>query len=132
MTFSWVAMIVALVPPQAGDTSPALPRVQCGIDVLVADGFRPLRGLKVGLVTNHTGVTQDGKSTIDVLFHAPDVKLIKLFSPEHGIRGEVDAAVSDGRDESTGLPIASLYGKERKPRPEDLAGLDALVFDIQD
>jgi uncharacterized protein YbbC (DUF1343 family) len=115
-----------------GTGAPARDRVQCGIDVLVAEGFRPLRGLKVGLVTNHTGVTQDGKSTIDVLFHAPDVKLIKLFSPEHGIRGEVDAAVSDGRDESTGLPIASLYGKERKPRPEDLAGLDALVFDIQD
>ena len=111
---------------------PALDRVQCGVDVLVAEGFRPLRGLKVGLVTNHTGMTHDGKSTIDVLFHAPDVTVIKLFSPEHGIRGEADAAVGDGRDDATGLPIVSLYGKERKPRQDDLTDLDALVFDIQD
>ena len=140
--FTCIAMTIALVagmtscsPDRRGKgRAPPLPstRVQCGIDVLVAEGFRPLRGLKVGLVTNHTGVTQDGKSTIDVLFHAPDVKLVKLFSPEHGIRGEVDAAVPDGKDEATGLPIVSLYGKERKPRLEDLAGLDALVFDIQD
>ena len=108
-------------PRSAKARAPALARVQCGIDVLVAEGFRPLRGLKIGLVTNHTGMTQDGKSTIDVLFHAPDVKLVKLFSPEHGIRGEVDAAVPDGKDEATGLPIVSLYGKERKPRREDLA-----------
>jgi uncharacterized protein YbbC (DUF1343 family) len=67
-----------------------------------------------------------------VLFHAPDVKLVKLFSPEHGIRGEVDAAVPDGKDDATGLPIVSLYGKERKPRAHDLSGLDVLVFDIQD
>ena len=70
-------------------------QVQCGIDVLVEEGFRPVQGLKLGLVTNHTGRTRDGKSTIDVLFHAPGVKLVRLFSPEHGIRGEVDAAVVD-------------------------------------
>jgi uncharacterized protein YbbC (DUF1343 family) len=129
-----VLLVAMLAVPSAAQqlTPPALDRVQCGIDVLVAEGFRPLRGLKVGLVTNHTGVTQNGKSTIDVLFHAADVKLIKLFSPEHGIRGEVDAAVPDGLDAATGLPIVSLYGKERKPRAEDLAGVDALVFDIQD
>ena len=67
---------------------------------------------QVGLVTNHTGRTRGGASTIDVLFRAPGVKLVKLFSPEHGIRGEVDAAVSDSKDEATGLPIVSLYGKE--------------------
>jgi uncharacterized protein YbbC (DUF1343 family)/CubicO group peptidase (beta-lactamase class C family) len=106
--------------------------VQCGIDVLVAERFRPLRGLKIGLVTNHTGLTQSGKSTIDVLAHAPEVKLVKLFSPEHGIRGAVDAAVDDGKDDATGLPIISLYGKTRKPRPQDLEGIDALVYDIQD
>ena len=106
--------------------------MQCGIDVLVAEEFRPLRGLKIGLVTNHTGRTRDGKSTIDVLFHAPGVTLAKLFSPEHGIRGEVDAAVPDGKDDATGLPIISLYGKDRKPRAKDLEGLDALVYDIQD
>ena len=106
--------------------------MQCGIDVLVAEGFRPLRGLKIGLVTNHTGRTRDGKPTIDVLFHAPGVTLVKLFSPEHGIRGEVDAAVPDGKDDATGLPIISLYGKDSKPRAQDLEGLDALVYDIQD
>jgi uncharacterized protein YbbC (DUF1343 family) len=132
MTYSCVAMIVVLLPAQAGERSPALSHVQCGIDVLVADEFGLLRGLKIGLVTNHTGVTRDGKSTIDVLFHAPGVKLVKLFSPEHGIRGEVDASVPDGKDDATGLPIVSLYGKARKPRAQDLAELDAIVFDIQD
>ena len=86
----------------------------------------------LGLVTNQTGKTRDGRSTIDVLFHAPGVKLVKLFSPEHGIRGDVDAAVADDRDQATGLPIVSLYGTRKKPAPADLADLDALVFDIQD
>src|SRR5262249_91991 len=94
--------------------------------------FGPLCGLKIGLVTNHSGRTRDGKSTIDVLFHAPGVKLVKLFSPEHGIRGELDARVPDSQDEATGLPIVSLYGKNQKPQAQDLAGLDALVYDIQD
>jgi uncharacterized protein YbbC (DUF1343 family) len=88
--------------------------------------------MKVGLITNHTGRTRDGKSTIDVLFHAPGVQLVRLFSPEHGIRGEVDAAVSDSVDQATGLSIKSLYGQDRKPRAQDLDGLDALVYDIQD
>jgi uncharacterized protein YbbC (DUF1343 family)/CubicO group peptidase (beta-lactamase class C family) len=114
--------------------APAAPAqsVRCGIDVLVAEDFAPLRGLKIGLVTNHTGRSRDGKSTIDVLFHASRVTLVKLFSPEHGIRGEVDAAVANSKDDATGLPIISLYGKDRKPRVEDLGGLDALVYDIQD
>jgi uncharacterized protein YbbC (DUF1343 family)/CubicO group peptidase (beta-lactamase class C family) len=115
-------------------TSSAMDRhpVRCGIDVLLDEQFRPLKGLKVGLITNHTGRTKSGQSTIDVLFHAPGVTLARLFSPEHGIRGEVDAAVADGKDDSTGLPIVSLYGKDRKPRASDLEGLDALVYDIQD
>ena len=87
---------------------------------------------KIGLVTNHTGRTSDGKPTIDVLFHAPGVTLAKLFSPEHGIRGEVDTTVPDGKDDATGLPIISLYGKDRKPNAQDLEGLEALVYDIQD
>ena len=70
--------------------------------------------------------------TIDVLFKAPGVKLVALFSPEHGIRGLVDAEVADSQDEATGLPIFSLYGKTRKPTPESLEGLDVLVYDIQD
>jgi uncharacterized protein YbbC (DUF1343 family)/CubicO group peptidase (beta-lactamase class C family) len=115
----------------ASITTESLP-VECGIDVLVADQFRALAGLKVGLITNHTGQTRDGKSTIDVMFHAPGVKLLRLFSPEHGIRGMLDAEVPDSKDEATGLPVISLYGKDRKPRAADLDGLDALVFDIQD
>jgi len=106
--------------------------VRCGIDVLVDEGFAPLRDLKIGLVTNHSGRTRDGKSAIDVLFRAPGVKLVKLFSPEHGIRGELDTVVPDGKDDATGLTIVSLYGKDRKPRARDLDGLDALVYDIQD
>jgi uncharacterized protein YbbC (DUF1343 family) len=106
--------------------------VCCGIDVLVEQGFQTLRGQRVGLVTNQTGRTREGRSTIDVLHHAPEVKLVRLFSPEHGIRGEVDAAVPDDKDEATGLPIVSLYGARRKPAPGDLADLDTLVFDIQD
>ena len=108
------------------------PMVRCGIDVLIEEGFKPLLKKKVGLVTNHTGRTRSGTSTIDVLHRAPGVQLVKLFSPEHGIRGEVDAAVSDSRDEATGLPIISLYGRNRKPQPRDLEGIDVLVYDIQD
>jgi len=106
--------------------------VECGIDVLARSSFAPLRGKRVGLVTNHTGRTADGVPTIDVLFRAPGVKLVTLFSPEHGIRGVVDAEVADSKDEATGLPIVSLYGKTRKPAKESLEGLDILVYDIQD
>jgi uncharacterized protein YbbC (DUF1343 family)/CubicO group peptidase (beta-lactamase class C family) len=113
-------------------TNPAIHPVKCGIDVLVAGAFRPLRNQKVGLVTNQTGQTRGGASTIDVLFRAPGVTLVKLFSPEHGIRGALDAAVPDSKDETTGLPIISLYGQKRKPTPEELEGIDILVFDIQD
>jgi uncharacterized protein YbbC (DUF1343 family) len=88
--------------------------------------------LKIGLVTNHTGRSRDGRSTIDVLFRAPGVTLVRLFSPEHGIRGALDTKVPDARDEATGLPIVSLYGEDRKPRARDVEGLDALVYDIQD
>ena len=112
--------------------APAVRPVACGIDVLVKAEFKTLRGLRVGLVTNHTGKTLDGASTIDVLFKAPGVKLVALFSPEHGIRGLVDAEVSDTKDEATGLPVFSLYGKTRKPTRESLENVDALVYDIQD
>jgi uncharacterized protein YbbC (DUF1343 family) len=83
-------------------------------------------------VTNHTGVDADGLSTIDLLHKAPGVKLVALFSPEHGIRGEVDRLVSDSTDEKTGLPVYSLYGKNRRPTVEQLRGIDTLVYDIQD
>jgi len=103
-----------------------------GIDVLARDGFRQLAGLRIGLVTNHTGRDRRGRQTIDVLREAANVKLVALFSPEHGIRGLLDEKVSDAKDEKTGLPIYSLYGETRRPKPEQLKELDAIVFDIQD
>lgn len=103
-----------------------------GIDVLVRDEFRPLRGLKLGLVTNHTGRDREGRSTALLLKAAPGVRLEALFSPEHGLRGSADDRVPDGTDPETGLPVYSLYGETHAPRPSQLKGLDALVFDIQD
>jgi uncharacterized protein YbbC (DUF1343 family) len=103
-----------------------------GIDVLVRDKFAPLKGRRVGLVTNHTGLDRDGRSTIDLLHKAESVTLVALFSPEHGIRGTADEKVADGKDERTGLPVYSLYGERRKPTAETLQGIDTLVFDIQD
>ncbi len=105
---------------------------QNGIDVLAARNYETLRGLKIGLITNHTGIDKAGNPTIDLLRSAPGVELVALFSPEHGIRGQADEKIGDDRDEFTGLPIYSLYGERRKPSPEQLANLDALVFDIQD
>lgn len=107
-------------------------RVLDGIDVLVKQKFAPLKGLRVGLITNHTGHDRDRNPTIDLLKNAPGVQLKALFSPEHGIRGAVDQHVGDSVDETTGLPIFSLYGKTTQPTPEQLKDLDALVFDIQD
>ena len=104
-----------------------------GIDVLEKNGFKELDGLRIGLVTNQTGRNLQGKPTIDVLKEAKNVQLVALFSPEHGIRGELDQEkISDTTDEKTGLPIYSLYGETRRPKPEHLKNLDAVVFDIQD
>jgi uncharacterized protein YbbC (DUF1343 family) len=107
--------------------------VLTGIDVLERDGFRQLDGRRVGLITNHTGRDSSGRSTIDVLASAPNVKLVALFAPEHGLRGMDDTEVGNTRDQRTGLPVYSLYdGDRRRPSPEMLAGIDTLVFDIQD
>lgn len=103
-----------------------------GVDVLEAQRFAPLAGKRVGLITNQTGIDRSGRSTIDLLAHAPGVKLVALFSPEHGIRGTLDDRVSSSTDEATGLPIYSLYGETERPTDAMLAGLDTLVFDIQD
>lgn len=103
-----------------------------GIDVLEAQNFAPLVGKRVGLITNQTGIDRHGRSTIDLLAHAPGVKLVALFSPEHGIRGAVDARVSSAMDEATGLPVYSLYGDAERPTDAMLKGIDVLVFDIQD
>jgi len=110
---------------------PAAP-AQVGIDVLRASGFAALKGLRVGLVTNHTGRARDGAATIDLLAAASGVTLVSLFSPEHGIRGILDARVPSETDEKTGKPIHSLYGATERPTNEMLAGLDAVVIDLQD
>ncbi len=104
-----------------------------GIDVLAARDFDVLRGQRVGLVTNQTGVTRDGRATLDVLRAAPDVQLAALFAPEHGVRGEIAAgrAVQTYRDRATGLPVYSLYGATKRPTRAMLKGINALVFDIQ-
>ncbi|HKR11838.1 MAG TPA: exo-beta-N-acetylmuramidase NamZ domain-containing protein [Pyrinomonadaceae bacterium] len=107
-------------------------KVLTGIDVLERNNFKQLAGMRLGLVTNHTGRNREGRQTIDVLSKAPNVKLVALFSPEHGIRGQLDDKVSDSKDEATGLPIYSLYGETRRPKAEQLKDLDALVYDIQD
>ena len=107
-------------------------KVLTGIDVLERDGFKQLAGLRIGLVTNHTGRNREGRATIDVLNKAPGVRLVALFSPEHGIRGLADEKISDSKDDATGLPIYSLYGETRRPKPEQLKDIDALVYDIQD
>ncbi|HXT40753.1 MAG TPA: exo-beta-N-acetylmuramidase NamZ domain-containing protein [Candidatus Angelobacter sp.] len=106
--------------------------VHNGIDGLAKRHFAPLKGLRVGLITNHTGQDRERNPTIDLLKNAPDVRLRALFSPEHGIRGALDEKVGDSTDEKTGLPVFSLYGARRAPSPEQLKDLDALVFDIQD
>ena len=103
-----------------------------GIDVLAEEEFAPLRGKRVGLITNQTGLDRDGRSTIQLLAHADRVKLVALFSPEHGIAGRAEDKVSSSTDPATGLPIYSLYGDTRRPADEMLRGIDALVFDIQD
>lgn len=103
-----------------------------GIDILQENGFRELAGLRVGVVTNHTGRNRQGELTVDLLHKAPGVRLVRIFSPEHGLRGKLDEKVPDSTDPGTGLPVVSLYGERKRPRPEDLEGLDALVYDIQD
>ena len=108
--------------------------VKTGLDVLLAEKLDLLRGRRVGLVTNPTGVTSDLESTVDVLHRALGVQLAALFGPEHGFRASAPdgVAVASGREARTGLPVHSLYGPTKKPTPEMLAGLDVLVFDLQD
>ncbi len=119
--------------PNSAASRTANATVLNGIDVLEKNNFKELNNLKIGLVTNHTGRNLLGVQTIDVLKNAPNVKLVALFSPEHGIRGQLDQEkIVDSTDEKTSLPIYSLYGETRRPKPEQLKDLDAIVFDIQD
>ena len=109
-------------------------RVRPGIEVLEDSRFACLQGKRVALLTNPSGVTSDLRSTIDIFWAAPEVNLVKLFAPEHGIRGDVYAGgkIESGADPATGLPVHSLYGSTRKPTPAMLEGIDVLVYDIQD
>jgi len=138
-TFNFVDVPGALPPAPAQTNGLASPTPQPqtevlnGIDVLVRDNFRPLQGLRLGLVTNQTGRDRRRRPTIDLLRAATNLQLVALFSPEHGIRGALDQEkIGDTVDPVSGLPVYSLYGERRAPSPEQLASLDALVFDIQD
>jgi uncharacterized protein YbbC (DUF1343 family)/CubicO group peptidase (beta-lactamase class C family) len=116
-------------PPPA---RPSTLRTLTGIDVLRNEGFARLRGKRVGLVTNHTGLARDGTTTIDLLHGAKEVTLAALFAPEHGMRGILDANVPSTRDDKTGVTIHSLYGETQRPSPAMLDGLDVIVIDLQD
>src|SRR5437762_5562802 len=109
-------------------------QVQLGNEVLASGGFKELQGKRVGLITNPSGINRNGESTIDLLRRAPEVKLVALFGPEHGVYGDVKAGelIGERTDRRTGLPVHSLYGATRKPTTVMLNGLDALVYDLQD
>jgi len=114
------------------DPAAAPSGVRSGIDVLRDEGFERLRGKRVGLITNASGKARDGTSTVDLLLGAPGVTLVALFTPEHGLDASGSGKIADGRDVRTGLPVYSLYGETFAPSAESLAGIDTLVFDIQD
>ncbi|MDZ7796195.1 MAG: DUF1343 domain-containing protein [Candidatus Marinimicrobia bacterium] len=130
--FILTAFAVMLFAASCNDNSE--PAVKLGIDVLEENGFDVLKGKRVGLITNPTGVNRHLKSTIDVLFEAPEVELVALYGPEHGVRGNYAAGekVQDAVDQATGVPMYSLYGSRRAPSEESLADVDVLVIDIQD
>ena len=135
---SFLAVILTLF--SCTSKAPAAPRaespvrVKPGIEVLVESGFEGLQGKRVGLVTNPSGVDHLLRPTIDILFEAPEVQLVALFAPEHGVRGDVYAGgkVADYTDPTTGLPVHSLYGSQREPTDAMLQGIDVVVYDIQD
>jgi uncharacterized protein YbbC (DUF1343 family) len=120
----------AAAPPAVVEQREVIP----GLEVLLRDSLHLVRGKRVGLITNHTALTRDGRHAADVLKGAPGVRLTALFAPEHGIRGTVDGgeAIAGGRDARTGAPIYSLYGRTERPTAAMLRDVDVLIFDIQD
>jgi uncharacterized protein YbbC (DUF1343 family) len=128
----WQRLLVLLncaIACAACSNSPVL----TGIDSLVRDDFAPLAGQRIALLTNHTGVDRAGVSSIRHLHEADNVELVRIFSPEHGIAGQLDVEnIGDSVDAETGVPVFSLYGATRRPTAAMLAGIDAIVFDIQD
>lgn len=131
-----LALAVSVIFPSTLAASPRA--VKTGLDIFEQQHFAALRGKRIGLITNHTGVDRRGRSIIELLARAPGVKLAALFNPEHGLFGRADEKVpSTAYDVDTPqgplhIPVHSLYGDTRRPTPEMLEGLDALVFDIQD
>jgi uncharacterized protein YbbC (DUF1343 family) len=135
LTFTVLVAVLALGPTVArakSKHSGHASHVQTGLDVLESQKFAPLRGKHVGLITNHTGLDSQGRSTFELLSHAPSVQLVALFSPEHGLAGRNDEKIASSKDPATGLPVYSLYGETRRPTDEMLKGIDTLVFDVQD
>jgi uncharacterized protein YbbC (DUF1343 family) len=126
--FCFAAVVAASFVPYAAA------QVKTGLDVLIEQNFQPLAGKRIGLATNQTGITADGRCDIDVFAHAPNIKLTAIFSFEHGLSGtRDDNHIESSVDEATGVPIYSLYnGNMRKPTPEMLKNVDALVYDKQD
>jgi uncharacterized protein YbbC (DUF1343 family) len=133
--FRALAWCAAILPALAGAqvTVPSQ-RVRLGVEVLLTDSVHLVRGKRVGLITNHTGATPQGRSTIDLLHQLPGVTLTAIFAPEHGLRGTAAAgeSISSGVDSATGVPVHSLYGQTRVPTREMLSNVDVLLYDIQD
>jgi uncharacterized protein YbbC (DUF1343 family) len=124
------AKVATIAAAAAGYGTPV--QTNTGLDVLEQDKFQLLQGKRIGLITNQTGVDRQGRRNVDAM-RAAGVEVAALFSPEHGINGTEDRdGIEDAVDSATGIAIRSLYGKTRRPTPEMLRGIDALVFDIQD
>ena len=115
-------------------TSLSARKVKTGVEMLKTQNFSSIKGKRVGLITNPTGIDRNLQSTVDLFYHSKEIKLVALYGPEHGVRGDytAGASVSNVKDPDTGLPVYSIYGKTRKPTPEMLEGIDVLVYDIQD
>lgn len=117
---------------KVGATAPPTALVQSGVDQLERQGFSPLDGRKIGIITNHTGKNDRGERTIDVLVKHDKLALRAIFTPEHGLTGTADGLVQNGKDSATGIPIFSLYGQNKRPPDDALKDIDTLVFDLQD
>ncbi|CAH0344221.1 DUF1343 domain-containing protein [Bacillus sp. CECT 9360] len=128
------SLSVALANEQSQGKAKGKKKFELGVEVLLDEQSDLIKGKRVGLITNPTGVDQELNSIVDLLHENQDVNLVALYGPEHGVRGSAQAGeyVPFYTDEETGLPVYSLYGPTKKPTPEMLAGVDALVFDIQD
>ncbi|HOC26240.1 MAG TPA: DUF1343 domain-containing protein, partial [bacterium] len=123
-----------LLTAACGAGTPASKPVKLGVDVLVSDPPPLIQGKRLGLITNATGLTSGHESTIDALRRLPGIQLVALFGPEHGVRGDAEAgaAVEGYVDARSGIRVFSLYGRNHKPTPEMLEGVDVLLYDIQD